>query len=45
MFAFENVPEGNYRAMAWARGVGRARADVEVVAGEETEVELTLQGR
>ena len=44
-YSFENAPAGNYRAMAWARGVGRARTDLEVVAGEETEVDLTLQGR
>ncbi len=45
MFAFEAVPAGNYRIMAGARGVGRARGEVEVAAGEESEVNLQLQGR
>jgi len=45
MFTFENVHEGNYLVLAWARGVGRAREAIEVTAGEETEVNLTLQGR
>ena len=45
MFAFEAVPEGNYMGLAWARGVGRTREAIEVTAGEETEVNLTLQGR
>jgi len=45
MFSFEAVPSGNYRIMAGSRGVGRARGEVEVIAGEESEINLVLQGR
>jgi len=45
VFAFENVPVGNHRIVAFARRVGGAREMIEVAADQNTEVELQLMGR
>ncbi len=45
VFVFENVPEGEYVVMAWARGIGRARDRVEVIADQAVRVQLQLRGR
>lgn len=42
-FGWERLPAGNYRIVAGARQVGRARAEVAIAAGQVTEIRLVLQ--
>ena len=42
-FSFDKLPEGKYVIGACARGVGAVRQRIEVIAGEETKVELILK--
>ena len=44
-FTIADVPVGKYVVMTMVRGVGAARAEVEVTAGSEAKVELKLQER
>ena len=44
-FSFDAVPVGNISVAAAARDLGRDVEQIEVVADQETEVELQLQGR
>ncbi len=45
IFEFEEVPVGNYIIGAWARGEGRARDRIEVLADQVTRIRLELHGR
>ena len=44
IFEFERVPVGNYVIMAAARGEGRARDQIEVLADQATRVRIQLPG-
>jgi len=45
VFEFERIPAGDYHINAMARGIGGARAQIEVVDREVTRVRLQIEGR
>jgi hypothetical protein len=44
-FELADVPVGNYLLFAGGRGIGMARQEIEIKAGETLQVELTLRPR
>ncbi|MDP8239312.1 MAG: carboxypeptidase-like regulatory domain-containing protein [Candidatus Hatepunaea meridiana] len=45
VFEFERIPAGDYHISAMARGIGGARAEIEVIDREVTRVRLQIEGR